>query len=284
MRPPPLTPRHLPWAALGVWTLALLPLVGAVALGQPLLLVGLAVAPLVALRMAGRGPPPRAAVRALEAAGLDVGYDDGLVRTVQVDDRLLRLWTPRTDRADRRFRIAVPHGLPLPDATWVVWSPAGPTSRHAPWDLRTALLEAPFADLAGPAVAVVVTNDAVEMVLPIARAASVAGALQPWVDLTRRLEARFVAQVAQQVRAAGVAHLSFQSGRAGCLCFTGRHDHAEVRVDIGRFVHDTRAWRGRSEARFAHAHGAHHTVIGPCTRDLRSDLVAFLATPPPTGG
>ena len=104
---------------------------------QPAWLVLMALAALPVYFLAQKLPPPRAAVRALEAAGMRVGFDDGVVRTLLFRGRRVRLLTPREGRRAGTFRVAISHTLPLADHTPVAWSRSQNASRHAPWGLRT---------------------------------------------------------------------------------------------------------------------------------------------------
>ncbi|HCH61715.1 MAG: hypothetical protein CL927_03165 [Deltaproteobacteria bacterium] len=272
MQPPPLTPPSSRTLAVIVWAVGMLALSLAVATQRPeaLLLVVLAAIPITLL--ARTLPPPRAAIRALRKARLRVGFHNGAVRVVHMDRRAVRLFTPRSNRATSTFVVAVPHTLPLADHTWVMRTRGGLQGRHAPWDLRTTVMQA--LDALPPAVVqVTLTGEFLEFVLPLAAAEAIVRRLTDCTAFTRHLEQSFRRTLVDICSAAGFVVDGVGFGPAGELELRLLKDNDVFRARFGRYRDAKPHWRGRPELRVTQNGGPAETVfIGPSTRDLVSDL------------
>ncbi len=274
MQPPPLHPPSPLPVAISVWALGMAVLSLAVWLRQPALLglMVLAVGPLYFF--AQQLPPPRAAVRALQASGLSLAFEDGVVRTTRFQGRQVRLYTPRGGHGVGAFRVSISHVLPLADHTWVAWNRTQSTSRHAPWDLRTRLL--PLLDDAPSAVRqVTLTDEHLVFMLPRSDASALTQRLADCADFTERLELDFVQTLVQVLVDSGFALDALSFGQAGEIGFQARIDDRHFDVRFGRYRDGVAHWRGRPELRICPLDGSAdntHVIIGPCTRRLVPDL------------
>ncbi len=279
MQPPPLTRRSSLPLAIGVWIWSMAVLGVAAALGQPAILLGLVLCVVPLYAFADVTPTPAAVVRALESAGFAVGYDDSFVRVLTVRDRRVRISSPRAARRAGCFVLAIPHSLPLADHTWVSIGPDGLHTRHAPWDLRTQVVQAALGTDVGSARHICFTGETVEFWVPTTQAAEVARHLPDLLGRVVRLERAFVRQLVDAQLNAGIEVRAFTTATGGSLVFDGVVAGSPVQVRFGRFDGDTPAWRGRPELRVRLYPKVDETVfIGPCTRTLAEDLRSVVAS------
>ena len=284
MQPPPLTPPSPLPLVVGLWAVAMVVPGLAVVFErvEVLLLMTLLVVPVLAF--ARTFPPPRAAVRALRTAGISVGFENGMVRSVHIDRRTVRLFTPRASRSSGSFVVSVPHTLPLADHTWVTRTRARVYGRHAPWDLRTKLLQG--LDAMPPGVLrATLSGESLDFVLPRAAATALPRRLPECVAFTRHLERACRRTLADTCHAAGFTVDGVGFGLAGELDFRLVHGSRAFRARFGRYRNGHPHWRGRPELRVVREddpeEGATdaHVFIGPSTRDLVADLRAIIDDP-----
>lgn len=279
MQPPPLNPPSPLPLVVTLWAVAMVVPGMAVAFQRVELLLLLVFLVVPVLAFARAFPPPRAAVRALRTAGVSVGFEDGVVRSVRIDRRAVRLFTPRAARSSGSFVVSVPHTLPLADHTWATRTRARVHSRHAPWDLRTKLLQG--LDAMPPGVLrVTLSGESLDFVLPRAAAPAVPRRLPECVAFTRHLERACRRTLVDTCHAAGFEVDGVGFGLAGELDLRLVHGSRVYRARFGRYRSGHPHWRGRPELRVARdGDTVEQVFIGPSTRDLVADLRGIIDDP-----